>query len=343
MKDNFIFICHSSKDKKTARALYDYLQGRGLHCWIDQRSLQPGASYLEGIMEAIYASAMMIVIISKHTGESVYIPNEVERAFKLRKPILPVRTDDAELNKSLELALASTHYLDASGGRVEQYFDAVYEGCVRLMGVEREMSDGSSIKNRVDYWSKIKRIVYIITGVAVIITGFFLSYYRRNESPVSESESLYTIAKNSMHKAKEAIIMRIPRTSGQTSGSNMLSQEDKPGNGNENKVTGSTQDNITDSLMQILNGARYAISELSTDHITFAKTTNNQVHFSCQIGSIELAGNMSVAKNVLTVINTRGASGQLTIFDNGNRIEGCIIHRGDYETPLKIDLKRQSD
>jgi TIR domain len=315
MKDNFIFICHSSKDKKTARALYDYLQGRGLHCWIDQRSLQPGASYLEGIMEAIYASAMMIVIISKHTGESVYIPNEVERAFKLRKPILPVRTDDAELNKSLELALASTHYLDASGGRVEQYFDAVYEGCVRLMGVEREEVTERNVKPIPKWRRKVQLVLGIGTATSIITVWAVLGSANGKDAMPRRSENSSSTKPDTVKLiSPDSVKVHLPVDS------NKAPTQQKKGVNTQVVSPTTTQ---TNTLLNTLSGSRFSRNGYASDGVTLSRVSSNTLSFTINLGKLYASGKMRVLDNTLKIISGN-ATGYLQIHDNGNRLTGNI-------------------
>src|SRR5689334_11154205 len=94
-----IFISHSSIDRKLGYALCDYLEARGLTCWIAPRDInkKAGASYGESIIEGICSSRMMVVIFNRNAAESTFVQNEIERAFHYKLIIMPFKIDDCAL------------------------------------------------------------------------------------------------------------------------------------------------------------------------------------------------------------------------------------------------------
>ena len=65
-----VFISYSSQDKSVADAICAILEGRKLRCWIAPRDVLPGTPYGEAILDAIYASPVMVLVFSSHANDS---------------------------------------------------------------------------------------------------------------------------------------------------------------------------------------------------------------------------------------------------------------------------------
>jgi 4-amino-4-deoxy-L-arabinose transferase-like glycosyltransferase len=108
-----IFLSHASADKRTADRLCSLLEGQGVRCWIAPRDVQPGQDYGESIIEAIEATRVTVLLLSSNANSSVHVKNEIERATSKRKRVVPIRLEDVLPNKSLELHLSTTQWIDA--------------------------------------------------------------------------------------------------------------------------------------------------------------------------------------------------------------------------------------
>ena len=107
------FLSYASPDKEAAFRLCQLLERQGIGCWIAPRDVTPGADYGEAIIRAIAGTAATVLFLSAHANASVHVKHEVERATSKRKRVIPVRLEDVPLSPSLELHLATAHWLDA--------------------------------------------------------------------------------------------------------------------------------------------------------------------------------------------------------------------------------------
>src|SRR5207245_2925831 len=89
------------------------LEEQGIGCWIAPRDVAPGADYGESIIRAIETTPTTVLLLSAHSNASVHVTHEVERATSKRKRVIPVRLEDVRPGPSLELHLATAHWLDA--------------------------------------------------------------------------------------------------------------------------------------------------------------------------------------------------------------------------------------
>ncbi len=107
------FMSYASPDKEAAYRLCQLLERQGIGCWIAPRDVAPGADYGEAIIRAIEGTATTVLFLSAHANASIHVKHEVERATSKRKRVIPVRLADVPLSPSLELHLATAHWLDA--------------------------------------------------------------------------------------------------------------------------------------------------------------------------------------------------------------------------------------
>ncbi|MFM7683104.1 MAG: toll/interleukin-1 receptor domain-containing protein, partial [Bacteroidota bacterium] len=131
-----VFISHSSSDSKLAYAICHYLEEREIRCWIAPRDIQGGMEYAESIISAIKGSRVMVVVFSENANSSLFVKNEVERAFNYKSIIIPFKVDDTIPSATLELFLGSVHWLDAVNGKAEDYFDMLYQNCAKSIGLD---------------------------------------------------------------------------------------------------------------------------------------------------------------------------------------------------------------
>jgi hypothetical protein len=129
-----VFISHSSVDSKLAYAMCDYLEEKGIRCWIAPRDVQGGTEYAEAIIMGIRSCKIMVVLFNKNANDSIYVKNEVERAFNYKSILIPFKLDQTIPSATLELFLGSVHSLDAAKGNPEDCFDLLYQNCVRVLG-----------------------------------------------------------------------------------------------------------------------------------------------------------------------------------------------------------------
>jgi hypothetical protein len=130
-----VFISHSSNDSNLAYSICQYLEQRNIRCWIAPRDVQGGVEYAESIILGIRQCKIMVVVFTESANSSIFVKNEVERAFNYKSTIIPLKIDQTIPSAALELFLGSVHWLNASQGKPEDSFEALYQNCVRTIGI----------------------------------------------------------------------------------------------------------------------------------------------------------------------------------------------------------------
>lgn len=130
-------ISYSSRDKLQADAICNRLESRGIRCWIAPRDVGLG-EYAESIVNAIEEARVMVLVFSANADQSPQVRREVERAVSKGTTIVPVRIEDAEMSKALELYVSSMHWLDAITPPLEQHLDKLADDLSALLAGKRE-------------------------------------------------------------------------------------------------------------------------------------------------------------------------------------------------------------
>jgi len=105
-----LFISYAREDGRNyAEELCEALEGHDV--WYDREDLSPGTNWLKTIEEAIARSDLFLPLLTRKYHDAHFAPLELARAFKLRKPLIPLRFhSDADVTLFLEL----TQYIDFS-------------------------------------------------------------------------------------------------------------------------------------------------------------------------------------------------------------------------------------
>lgn len=79
-----VFLCHSSDDKKTVRALYQRLQEDGIEPWLDEENILPGQDWEYEIARAVRTVDVVIVCLSRNSvTKTGYIQKEIRFALDI--------------------------------------------------------------------------------------------------------------------------------------------------------------------------------------------------------------------------------------------------------------------
>lgn len=104
-----VFLCHSSGDKASVRALHCRLKTSGFEPWLDELELLPGQNWREEISAAIRTSHVVVVCLSRQSvTKEGYLQREIREALSRaeEKPeraifIIPARLEDVEVPAQL--------------------------------------------------------------------------------------------------------------------------------------------------------------------------------------------------------------------------------------------------
>jgi len=110
------FISYASQDAAVANSLVEVLEQQGVRCWIAPRDVIPGSLYADGIVRAINAASVFVLVLSAHAVGSAHVGKEIERASSKRRPIIAVHTDSARLTPAFEYFLSESQWIELAPG-----------------------------------------------------------------------------------------------------------------------------------------------------------------------------------------------------------------------------------
>ena len=130
-----VFISHSSKDKDIADKVVEYLEERGLTCWIAPRDIVPGSNWASSISTAITASKVFLVIYSANSSESDQVTKEISLAeAKKNVTVLPYKIDQTELTGAYEYYLTGAHWIYADYKKKDYKLEELYQIITGITG-----------------------------------------------------------------------------------------------------------------------------------------------------------------------------------------------------------------
>lgn len=113
-----VFISYAgddvSGDEKKAFMVCDYLESRGIRCWLYKRDEPHGAKFEEEISKAIDDCKVLVLIYTSKSNTSKYVELEVTLAWKKGKAIIPFWLENIPYNDILNFYLNSHNWLDAT-------------------------------------------------------------------------------------------------------------------------------------------------------------------------------------------------------------------------------------
>lgn len=110
-KKDHVMISYQWANQKIIQNIRDSLQENGVKCWMDIDDMQ--GSTLDAMAQAVEGAEIVLICYSKKYQESPSCRAEAEYAFKLRKPIIPLKMErNYEAREWLGLILGSKLFFE---------------------------------------------------------------------------------------------------------------------------------------------------------------------------------------------------------------------------------------
>jgi len=187
-----IFISYSSNDKNYADAVCNFLEARGIRCWIAPRDIPAGTNWAGAINGAMHNVKAMLLIFTTASNESNQVLNEVNLATDYNKPIIPLRKENSELSSELAYYIKRLHWLDAVDKPTEALLNELYDNIVAVLGLKT--SDlhpiaAPIIETKLKTTKKSnKAVIFGIVGfVAVAVIAIILILLLSNKEPSKDT------------------------------------------------------------------------------------------------------------------------------------------------------------
>lgn len=118
-----VFISYSSKDKAFVRQLYNYLEDRGLKCFVDHRDIPKGENWRKYIVNAIETCKIVAVIFTEEYNIATATDTELMIADDENKPIVIYRiaAESVNFKGAKKWCLNGKQWVNAIGRQYEKF------------------------------------------------------------------------------------------------------------------------------------------------------------------------------------------------------------------------------
>jgi len=192
-----VFISCASEDYDTADEVCLALEKRGIRCWMAKRDISPGVTYSKAIVEAIAASKLLLLLLTRESNKSPHVLNEVDRAVDSRTDVLPVRLMDVEPSTELQFYLSTKHWLVLEGTSLTRRMGEIVNtvaGCLdrEPIAVGEVEGEDSKAPRTMVYVS----IAAVLLFLGLLATLFFGDFFREAGGSVEDVISKESIVPN---------------------------------------------------------------------------------------------------------------------------------------------------
>ena len=125
MRLPFVFISYSSKEIEIANQTKLVLENNGIPCWMAPQSIPAGSDYAAEIPSAITDCCAVVLLLSKASQESNWVPKEVGIAIGKGKMVIPFKIDDAIINDTFNFYLTNNQRIEAYNRMTDAYKELV--------------------------------------------------------------------------------------------------------------------------------------------------------------------------------------------------------------------------
>jgi TolB-like protein/Flp pilus assembly protein TadD len=187
-----VFLSYASPDAKIANEVCDYLETRGVSCWMAPRDVKPGAVYADAIVRAINQANALVLVLSGASMASAHVGREVERAASKHKQIVAFRTDATPLSPELEYFLSNSQWIDVPAlgmqAALAKLTEAVGQGSATSSQPSPRLGSGeasgwSAIHHAVGTATVAKRVIVAAAIVVVLAIAGLLAVHFWSSKP----------------------------------------------------------------------------------------------------------------------------------------------------------------
>lgn len=109
----FVFISHSSQDRRIAVRVCEALERHGLPSWLAPRDIGPGENFQEAIVKAIRSARAMVLVFTGSANNSDEIKKEIALASQNHLAVIPLRVEDVLPSDAFVYELSTRQWIDA--------------------------------------------------------------------------------------------------------------------------------------------------------------------------------------------------------------------------------------
>jgi TolB-like protein/Tfp pilus assembly protein PilF len=182
-----VFLSYASHDAETAKSICEYLERRGVSCWMAPRDVPAGALYADAIVRAINEAKALVVVLSQSAVASSHVGKEIERASSKKKKIIAFRIDPAQLTPALEYFLSESQWIDVPALGMQAALVKLAEAVKQGSASSAQPTSVSGVKSDQHARSNNRRVAVMAVAVAIgvgVAVALGVHFWSSNHSSV---------------------------------------------------------------------------------------------------------------------------------------------------------------
>ena len=138
-----VFISYSRENQQEVIKLVEYLRAQGVAVWMDESDIHGATMWTKEIVEAIRASSVFILAISRHSTGSKNVVKELALASEREKIILPIYLEQCDIPETMEYQLAGIQNIALYTLDKAKAYEFVHQ-TIRRLGVGQAAEQGQA-------------------------------------------------------------------------------------------------------------------------------------------------------------------------------------------------------
>ena len=138
-----VFISYSRENQQEVIKLVEYLREQGVAVWMDESDIHGATMWTKEIVEAIRASSVFILAISRHSTGSKNVVKELALASEREKIILPIYLEQCDIPETMEYQLAGIQNIALYSLDKAKAYEFVHQ-TIRRLGVGQAAEEGQA-------------------------------------------------------------------------------------------------------------------------------------------------------------------------------------------------------
>ena len=140
-----VFISYSSPNKEAADSIVDFLENKGVSCFIAPRDVDPGMPYASNLMHAIDNCNVIILVAADSMNKSEHVLNEIDVIVSKKKPLVPFFIEEFEMNDDFRYYLGRTQRIIAYPELISNYFSKLYDSIMPFLSVKEIIQEKKNV------------------------------------------------------------------------------------------------------------------------------------------------------------------------------------------------------
>lgn len=134
-----VFISYSSVNRDECVRVVEYLETKGINCWVAPRDILPGSHWMDSLTDAIDECEVVLLLLTANSNTSQQVKRELERAVSKGKRIIPYVMEEVQFSKWMQYCICIHHWQSTDVADFSRTIDSVVES---LREFQQNAEDG---------------------------------------------------------------------------------------------------------------------------------------------------------------------------------------------------------